>query len=1857
MSNIVLGSRGSTPQNWQPVKKFAIALHTFESEGPNELALSVGDELRVEEECVGWYKGTILASYYRTDASKTVGVFPATFVKTGASIDALKMDREVILMESQEYLARQDVLVDEIMEEGDVDGLMKSKEHLVKLLALRKKLVGKENEFWKKEMRQILGISIPLLERPRKSTYQLSTSPQLLQAIGASIEKGSISGGSSLSPVARVDKSPTTDRKPTVSLNRTASATQNIQPTPEGSPIPRKSTRAAELKTRTGNDSIISLYRTQTEMQKNRLLSTGTGLTKSPSAAKSPPMSPSGANSGLRRKPPHLAHKTTSSERVGGPPSPSSSQLNLTRGMTSLNLRGSSDVSIPVKVKEVKFYHLLVDVKAFMCATGEPNEISCSIYRADTKKFISEEFVVKMTANGMPEDVTKIGEVKALFTDISESELTGTAELYLVVRITRIGKLATPTFGTQISSSKSSKKEFEFRRPFGGAVKLLQLSELIPTDPSSESEDEGSLIIPSNNPEISSTLSIFTVEDENEMYNLHESIVKKHNLTTLPHAKGIVLGLQLNCGPYDELCQQYGDKFREIPQVSRLLFPDSGITAVRNDFYLTLESGKLGKSENIQVNVVIRGEDGEVINNSISSGVGSNLKKEHFSLVLLKEAAPVWRDTINVQIENAQKFLSAHAYFTVKACHESSSKEKELYFGWLPLATSQGCAIADLEHNVTLFSLPKEEKGIQTTEGGITLVPVSLYLKDESFKTGKSLRKEEFLKVRTLLTSTQLTNNVSMFQLLKWKELSKETLPDLLNMFTYISTPEVLKFFKESFDALFAIMETGNADLQSLVYNALVFMVGLFVDDKTVSVSGAQLKPVLDKYVDEQFVGKEAHLPILRYLKEALVRTTASKINPTLKSLEYLLRFAIKSRIKQKLAKDSEEDDIIFKKELSEVFFLINKLMEKTDATFRGAQTYTFKNFGQLGGEMGKIYSGTEYALIVKAFLESMQYDASLKLLNAEKLSFVKRIVKNSHLLNEESQVIIFLICIKAILPHLKSNTEEEKSESISIILDIHQKLETTFRAPEKIPEVMIEMGKVVPMIMKHIISLKDGPQRMDAITCLLVTFSKMRPDDFEAMFECDPNPVGVVLRILKIFHSLIILPTYPESWVNLVLFQYTSIAQTTTQLFEIITQTNLMTKNNGLPNFDGSEPDGRALEIKSSFDLVKSQDLKSSFELTRSGSLTTSGGSYHSERKETVSMAKSSALDVYRHFFKLCTLFLQSKALAEIANSTIESSKVDALNKGFLQLIQNVWKTLERSTKVEFIHTIIPILLDFQIIPSEEFRRTASNLYFDAMDAEYNHTESLSGTGQLTIIESRTFDCIRKIAEDSSKQFNEEWVDNFFSAIQTKTNELSEEQSQQKSRFEKFVVDTKDFTGHLQEIRTLPSSSAYDEDRTAANLKLVEYLKSTNRPEGYVTFLLNLVDNQEKSKSFTEAGEVLLLIASLYTWSDEEKLPAISGSKFFTEETHGQRKEKLYMRAIEAFTKGNMWEKSLSLLKEACIYFENNFDYSKLSNALEMQSSLFKRIVGEHRFFNEYFIVGFYGKGFDKNLRGKVFIYRGNEAERREDFVERFMVLFPDAQVLSYSNDPPPEIMESEQKHLQITPVKPSSVEELEGKPSKIPANMPSNFQKYYKSNDVNVFLFSKPFRKTKTKSDNEFKDLWLKNTFYVTQDTFPSVQRRSLVINRVEVEVSPIETAVKAMKEKNTELKDQLLKNDNSNSSPSALQDFVMVFKGVIDAAVNGGTDRYKDAFFTEAYISENPQDQHYVDSLREELDYQNEFLDKGMEVMKRKVVKGSDMSNLLTILEEQLNNMTQKSSRSSSTASSLSESSSSNYVGLPS
>lgn len=101
--------------------------------------------------------------------------------------------------------------------------------------------------------------------------------------------------------------------------------------------------------------------------------------------------------------------------------------------------------------------------------------------------------------------------------------------------------------------------------------------------------------------------------------------------------------------------------------------------------------------------------------------------------------------------------------------------------------------------------------------------------------------------------------------------------------------------------------------------------------------------------------------------------------------------------------------------------------------------------------------------------------------------------------------------------------------------------------------------------------------------------------------------------------------------------------------------------------------------------------------------------------------------------------------------------------------------------------------------------------------------------------------------------------------------------------------------------------------------------------------------------------------------------------------------------------------------------------------------------------------------------------------------------------------------------------------------------------------------------------------------NTYYVTEDSFPHLQRSSAIVQKVEVEVSPVENAIHSIVKKNKELLEIITKFERTTTATTAgssanvnISPFTMILKGCIDAAVNGGVNMYKSAFLGPEYLA---------------------------------------------------------------------------------
>ncbi len=120
------------------------------------------------------------------------------------------------------------------------------------------------------------------------------------------------------------------------------------------------------------------------------------------------------------------------------------------------------------------------------------------------------------------------------------------------------------------------------------------------------------------------------------------------------------------------------------------------------------------------------------------------------------------------------------------------------------------------------------------------------------------------------------------------------------------------------------------------------------------------------------------------------------------------------------------------------------------------------------------------------------------------------------------------------------------------------------------------------------------------------------------------------------------------------------------------------------------------------------------------------------------------------------------------------------------------------------------------------------------------------------------------------------------------------------------------------------------------------------------------------------------------------------------------------------------MWECAIELLEEMLPRLRVKMDLLNVSKCHESLSTLYRKLAQEDRLLPEYFRVGYYGRGFPSNVRGKEFVFQGQPLERLQDFIERIQSKFPYSELLKSTEPPGPEITNSDGQYIQIFSVKP---------------------------------------------------------------------------------------------------------------------------------------------------------------------------------------------------------------------------------------
>ncbi|KAI8499441.1 Dedicator of cytokinesis protein 2 [Branchiostoma belcheri] len=1329
-------------------------------------------------------------------------------------------------------------------------------------------------------------------------------------------------------------------------------------------------------------------------------------------------------------------------------------------------------------------HNLYVVVKNFVCRVGEDADVFMALYDAKENRFISENYVVSWSPQGMPKDIEMLNNLRAIFTDLGQYDLRR-EKICLLCQIIRVGRM-------DLKEADNKKFTNGLRRPFGVAV--MDITDVV--NGKMESDIEKQHFIPFQQ-----------VSGDNDFL---EGVIKKvvSARGELNHkGQGLWVSMKMLDGDIKQVRKEYPHLVDGRTAVARKMgFPEVIMPGdVRNDMYVTLVSGEFdrgtkARNKNVEVTMCVCKDDGSVVQNVIFTGAGVPPVSEYKSVIYYQQKQPRWMETIKVAIP-IEDFYGSHLKFAFRhrsSMEEKDRKEKIFAIAYVHLMMQEGTTLRDGKHDLAVYkcernkpdeakvylSLPAlDRQGVTNNNSKSTLHAGSLSLSKDSFQ------------IQTLGCSTKLTQNVDLLGLLKWRANPGNLKNSLLSLMKVceVSGEEVVKFLQDVLDALFNIlMENQDSDLyDNLVFDALIGVIGLIADRKF-----HQFHPVLDTYIREHFSATLAYnqsdglwphravfrvlamkglapsslskqsskkssmcqmIPLMKelperelllsgevsctlcqeasffssklmvvlkyYIDNANERDNHESLLKAMKSLQYIFKFIVRSRVLYSQLYEGKGKQQ-FEAAVRHLFQSLNGMMTYTSDSTVGVQGAALRYVPTVIPDVITVFDPKELSLLLKDFINNIPPDRLVK----QKVQCMNNIVHSDLFRLSECRGIL----LPMMMAQLKKLIErkEEMPDCVKMLSDVLDRLNRKDVGPIH-GDMEIVMKEILRTVIQTVIFMdRDAPLIGSFVACMTGILRQMNEYHYQAYIDAFPSRsdlLDFLMEIFMVFRDLVSKNVYPRDWVVMTMHQ-NHVVLTAIKYFTQTLHKSFLDEN----NFE-----------------YQCQDRE--------------GDCQPFLDKHMIMVVLSALIALWNNFFHLAVSFLTQESL-QLENFS-HAKRMKIINKyqdmrrviGFE--ILSMWFNLGQH-KIKFIPEMVGPMLEMTLIPETKLREHTIPIFFDMMQCEF------ATRGNFNQVENEIITQLDHLVEGG--RGDDQYKELFYRII----SDHCQKHRYLRQRGLYFVDLVNRLLERLLDYRTIMNDENR-ENRMSCTVNLLNFYKEINRQEMYIRYLYKLCDLHLECDNYTEAAYTLLLHATLLKWTDEPLIT--THDKYPEAQTHRQLKEMLYYDIIEYFDKGKMWEEGIRLCKELASQYENEtFDFLNLSLILQKQAMFYDNIMKTMRPDPEYFRVGYFGQGYPSFLRNKVFIYRGKEYERLGDFTSRLLSQFPHAQPINKVTAPGPEILESpsQRPDLQIFKVDPILEErrEFRGKP------VADQILNFYKVNEVQKFTFSRPIRKGDRDSDNEF-------------------------------------------------------------------------------------------------------------------------------------------------------------------------------------
>ncbi|KAH9830756.1 cytoplasmic protein [Rhodofomes roseus] len=1550
---------------------------------------------------------------------------------------------------------------------------------------------------------------------------------------------------------------------------------------------------------------------------------------------------------------------------------------------------GSTSSPQPAKAK---FYHIFLDLRAFVaspCAPGETVELFFLLYNKHEARFVSEEFCVVLNQNGvLARDPS--ARIRTLFTDLVQSDAQD--PIYLVCKIVRNGSLrmgssmgaireagGRRTSETSLrdsvmpngygdSGSSLNELPTHFRRPFGCAV--LELTQLN--------------VMAAEQTEVSATrehtMPIYVPRSEATFSMLHQDILdgKSKEYEKSPRAEMMVVSIKVFYGDAQTIVRENTSLLQDIPLSLRLGFPDVVFPGdVRNELYVKLWSGDFSSqtlnprrsitnfargqvnpvSGNVQVSIEVKDHHGRTIEKVISQCSGEPEMTQFKSMVFLRTSQPTFGEMIKVKLpfEGAQQW---HLFFTFR--HRSSRErptgrgsdapERPFAFAFLPLFPDGRAFLEDGAHTLVLYNADR-----------LTQVNADMYLAATPWLPG-SQRSEQVLVpvemqkiapplkdsliVRSSLCSTKFTQNSVLLSLLNWEQLpDKEVLCTVLSKFTFVGEVEIVKFLRDIFDSLFAILSSSynqTGDMDHLVFNALVTVLGI-VQDRRFS----NFQPVLDVYIEKHFGSTTASSHIIhsmnRLLQNPTANETASGLRSALKVWHYIVKFIVRSRELQKAKEIGLDGGVIgehlettFAREVRSHLSEVNRMMSTTTpASIIGTQTIALQHFSSILPELSKVYNTVELVTIVTQFANAVVTNKGK--IGIWKLIMYLQVVKSFLFDNPQSRALLVENIVFWLKPHFGRyddyvQTQPGDSENAREQARV-QWLECT-RLSVTVIAVMLDkclQQLVNPAVVSDRHLLK---QEQDNIEYNLLT---LIPRLLDSYIEYQ-NPLShrALERGRSTLPTSSLYPvTFPESYPFAMLGQLPKSPTAVSGSFDnrpdfipglgeaaiVLLVLVLAAPKRHLLGFLES-----MLEIEGpdNFSAFLSKCFKVAVSIINNDAFPKNWLNVNVlAHKVLIKLMDPIATLLERDFvpqgqpgrefnptlwreaFHVLLKILSSEHLV-IEEFIPQKRRAvwrlagDIRGEGAALLLR-LWEALGWSEEEMLNSTADKPFMNYQAALSplvgqvvnlclshhDMLRNNAVHILYCMIISEYYVSGNFDHIEHELVSKLDTLFMSDSKGDDISRAFFISFIRNLFDS--------SDVDEQLRARVTNFLSEVDMFLELLLSVRALPEGEEFADDRVIATLRLMNFIRRIGRDEIYIKYVHQLVNMHLQAQNYVEAALTLKLHADLHDWDLNSFAPPME-ELGLPQQSHFHRKETLCLLILDYLGKGKAWESAIEICQELAVqHAEVTFNYARLAEILRHKAALLEHIITDQRYYSDYFRVSFYGH-FPAAIRNKQFVYRGYEWEKFGAFCERMLNKHPGVQLLKTTGDPPVDIRFGSQQYIQCTAVRPEPDREaaIFTNPDVSP-----QIRAYYEHSAIRVFSYERPVPKVTADGADE---VWIERTYLTTEEMFPTVLRRSEVVDAQVVEISPVQTALNEVEQGTRELAglNQRFSALAKTSQSVPTNALAMALNTAVDAPVTTGIGAYRQAYLTGEYLARYPERAEEVQKLRDAIDEQVRMVD---------------------------------------------------------